>query len=67
MAICLLSAMGPLLNNYAAYLTPRLAWTLTAITPYGGPGFNVAVNNLFTERLLALVYTECLICGNFAV
>lgn len=35
--------------------------------PYGGPGFNVAVNNLFTERLRALVYTECLICGNFAV
>ena len=69
-AICLLStAMGPLPISSCAYpLGHRHAFGPATITPYGYRTLGYAVvNNVFTERLLALVYTECLICGNFAV
>ena len=69
-AICLLStAMGPLPISSCAYsFGRRHAFGSATITPYGCRTLGYAVvNKVFTERLRALVYTECLICGNFAV
>ena len=46
----------------------RHAFGPATITPYGYRALEYAVvNNLFTERLRALVYTERLIYGNFGV